>query len=69
MEYSGIIKKSRTLDVLALFVVFSAIQPLLMDVLTQFGLSPKWVSLINLVFISALAYLRFKTSTPVGEKP
>lgn len=63
---NGIIKGSRTLDMLALFTVFSAAQPLLMDVLVAFALSPKWVSLANLVFISALAYLRFKTTGPVG---
>lgn len=63
---NGIIKGSRTLDTLAIFTVFSATQPLLMDVLTAFNLSPKWISLTNLIFIAILAYLRYKTTGPVG---
>ena len=63
---NGIIKGSRTLDTLALFSVFTAVQPLLMDVLVAFSLSPKWVSLVNLVFIAILAYLRYQTMGPVG---
>lgn len=68
MKYKGVIKKSRTLDVLALFTVLTAVQPLAMDVLAGFGLSPKWVGLSNLVMIAVLAYLRFRTTGPVGEK-
>jgi hypothetical protein len=63
---NGIINGSRTLDTLAIFTVFSAMQPLLMDVLTAFNLSPKWISLTNLIFIAFLAYLRYKTTGPVG---
>ena len=68
MEYSGIIKQSRTLDTLAAFTIMTAVQPLIMDTLVQFNLSPKWVSLTNLIFIGVLAYLRFQTTGPVGEK-
>ena len=68
MAYNGVIKGSRTFDALAVFTVLSAAQPLVMDVLTQFSLSPKWVSLMNLIMIGVLAYLRVKTTGPVGEQ-
>ena len=68
MKYSGLIKKSRTLDTLAIFTILTAIQPLAMDVLTQFNFNPKWVSLSNLVMIAILAYLRLVTTVPVGGK-
>lgn len=68
MQYEGIIKKSRTFDALAAFTILTAVQPLAMDVLTQFELSPKWIGLTNLVMIGLLAYLRFKTTGPVGDK-
>lgn len=68
MEYQGVIKKSRTLDVLALFAVLSSMYPLLMDALMEFGLSPKWVTVVNLSFTGLLAWLRFKTTGEVGDK-
>lgn len=68
MGYNGVIKGSKTLDTLAVFTILTALQPLAMDLLTQFSLSPKWVSLANFVMIGILAYLRFKTTTAVGEK-
>lgn len=68
MAYGGIIKRSRTLDMLAVFTVLSAVQPLAMDLLPQFGLSPKWISLSNFLMIGLLAYLRFKTTGAVGDK-
>jgi hypothetical protein len=68
MAYNGMIQKSRTYDALAVFSVLSALQPLAMDLLQQFALSPKWVSLSNFVMIGILAYLRFKTTGPVGQK-
>jgi hypothetical protein len=69
MAYNGIVKKSRTLDVLVLFTIMTAVQPLLMDTLTQFALSPKWVSLTNLIFIAWMSYLRIKTTGAVGTEP
>lgn len=66
--YDGMIKGSRTFDALAVFTILSVLQPLAMDVLTQWSFSPKWVSLANFVMIGILAYLRFKTTGPVGEK-
>lgn len=68
MKYTGLIKGSRTLDTLAIFTVLTALQPMAMDLLTQFEISPKWVSLANFVLIGFLAYLRFKTTGPVGDK-
>lgn len=68
MTYQGIIKKSRTFDVLALMTIMTATQPLLIDMLPLWGLSHKWVSLTNVVFIGWLAYLRMVTTGPVGEK-
>ena len=68
--HKGIVKKSRTYDTLIAFTVMTAAQPLLMETLTQFDLSQKWVSLTNLVFIGYLAYLRTKTlGTPGSEPP
>lgn len=69
MAYKGVIKQSRTFDTLAAFGIMTAIQPLLMDTLTQFSLSPKWVSLSNLIFIGYLAYLRMKTTGVPGSAP
>lgn len=62
-----IFRKSRTLNTLGFFTVITAVQPFAMDVLASFGLSPKWVGLSNLVMIAILAYLRFKTTGPVGS--
>ena len=68
MAYNGIIKKSKTFDALAVMTVMTATQPLLMDVLQGFALSPKWVSLTNLLFVGWLAYLRFNTSGAIGTE-
>ena len=67
MAYNGIIKGSRTLDVVVLFVILSATYPLLMDLLSQFDLSPKWITLVNIIFAGLLAYMRFITTGAVGE--
>ncbi len=69
MTYNGIIKKSKTYDVLVLFTMMTAVQPLLMDTLQQFALSQKWVSLTNLIFIGWMAYLRTQTTGAVGAAP
>lgn len=66
--YNGIVKKSRTYDTLIIFTIMTAAQPLLMDTLTQFDLSQKWVSLTNLIFIGYLAYLRLRTTGAVGTE-
>ena len=69
MEYKGLVKKSRTFDTLIAFTILTATQPLLMETLTQFNLSQKWVSLTNLIFIGYLAYLRMKTTGTPGSEP
>jgi uncharacterized membrane protein len=66
MAYNGIVKKSKTYDALVAFTVMTAAQPLLMDTLTQFDFSQKWVSLTNLIFIAYMAYLRMRTTGAVG---
>jgi hypothetical protein len=68
MKYRGMIMGSRTLDALGLFTVLSALQMPLMDVLKEFNASPKWVVLVNFIMIAVLAFLRFQTTTAVGEK-
>ncbi len=69
MPYKGVVKKSRTYDALVLFTIMTATQPLIMDTLTQFNLSQKWVSLSNLLFIGYMAYLRMKTTGTPGSEP
>ena len=69
MAYKGIIAGSRTFDALAMMTVMTAVQPLLMDTLTGFNLSPKWVSLTNILFIGYLAYLRTQTTGSVRQPP
>lgn len=68
MAYNGIVRKSKTYDVLILFTIMTAIQPILMDTLQQFALSQKWVSLTNLLFIGYLAWLRMQTTGAVGTE-
>ena len=69
MEYKGIIKGSRTLDVAALSVVidsmslgFLAYSP------EQLGVAIPIYMGVRIALTSLQAYLRFKTTTPVGEK-
>ena len=68
MVYNGIVKKSKTYDVLVLFTMMTAMQPLIMDTLQQFALSQKWISLTNLIFIGWMAYLRAQTTGAVGAE-
>lgn len=69
MEYNGIIKGSRTLDVAALSVVidatslgFLAYSPEQLDVTVPIYMG------IRIALTAVQAYLRFKTTSPVGEK-
>ena len=68
MRYDGLIKKSRTYDALAMMTVMTAVQPLLFDMLPLWGLSSKWVSLTNILFIGWLAYLRMNTTGATGTE-
>ncbi len=70
MEYKGIIKGSRTLDVNLLsgaidagFLVFLSYSP------EQLGLTIPIYAGIRALITIALFYLRFKTTGAVGEKP
>ena len=68
MEYKGVIKGSRTIDLGAMLVLLGGFQAALPALLGPFQISPEITgaatSLIGLVVI----YLRFKTTTAVGEK-
>lgn len=70
MEYKGFIKGSRSLDHTALSMMidagslaFLAYNP------EQLGISVLVYALIRLALGVTAAYLRFQTTTPVGEKP
>ena len=62
--YKGVIKKSRTLDAAMLLGVFGAIQL----TLPGLGLDTQTTGITNMVLAAVIAYLRFKTTGPVGEK-
>ena len=65
MTYKGLIKKSRTLDAAALLTIFGAVQqylPYIQDKLAgNYGYVFGGVGVL-------VAYLRFVTTKPVGEK-
>jgi len=65
MKYRGIVKRSRTLDAAVLVAVLGAVElnfPLLQDMLGE------WYG-VSYIFIAGLmAYLRFVTTGPVGQK-
>jgi len=70
MAYEGIIKKSRSLDAQALSVMvdaaslgFLAYSP------EQLGIGIPIYMCLRIVLTAWAAYLRFQTTTPVGEKP
>ncbi len=69
MAYSGIIKGSRTLDMHAIQLMIDAAS------LSFLAYSPEQLhigipiyAVIRLLFAVLGAYLRFQTTTPVGEK-
>ena len=66
--YNGIIKKSRTLDSLALLTGFNAMFPIILIYLPELGLGIKEMAVVNIIGNLILVILRFKTSTPVGKK-
>lgn len=67
--YKGLILKSRTLDVLAIYAVLESVLMAAQTELVNLGFSQSMQSIVRLVIIGVLTYLRFKTSNPVGEKP
>lgn len=65
MKYNGLIKKSRTLDAAALLAIFGAAQQYLPMI--QDKLQGNYGYVFGLVGI-VVAYLRFVTTKPVGDK-
>ena len=69
MEYNGLIKGSRTLDVAALSVIIDAISlGFLAYSPEQLGIAIPIYMGIRIALTAFQAYLRFKTTGPVGEK-
>ena len=67
-SYQGLIKKSRTLDAIALLALLNTMYPVLMEALPNWGLQSSYISIINVLYMGLLAYLRYKTTGPVGVK-
>lgn len=67
MTYQGLINKSRTLDALAILAMLNAVYPAVMEALPEY-LKPGTISIINVLYVGLLAYLRYKTTGPVGAK-
>ena len=69
MEYNGVIKGSRTLDVAALSVVIDAASlGFLAYSPEQLGIAIPAYMALRISITALQAYLRFKTTSPVGEK-
>lgn len=68
MSYGGVILKSRTLDVLAIYAVLESVLVAAQTELVNLGFSNSMQSIVRLSLIGILTLLRFKTTTPVGEK-
>ena len=67
--YNGIIKGSRTLDLAALSVVIDAASlGFLAYSPEQLGIAIPAYMVIRITLTAIQAYLRFKTTGPVGEK-
>ena len=69
MAYGGVIKKSRTLDLAAVSVIIDAVSlGFLAYSPEQLGVAIPIYMGIRVLLTGLAAYLRFKTSGPVGEK-
>lgn len=69
MEYNGVIKGSRTLDVAALSVIIDAMSlGFLAYSPEQLGIGIPIYMAVRIALTALQAYLRFKTTTAVGEK-
>ena len=69
MNYKGVILKSRTLDVAALSVVMDAVSlAFLAYHPEQLGITLPAYAGLRMAVTSLQAYLRFKTTGPVGDK-
>lgn len=68
--YNGMIKGSRTLDLLAVSVVLDAVAfGFLAYTPEQLGVTVPAYMGLRIALTAVQAYLRFKTVGPVGEKP
>jgi len=69
MNYTGIIKGSRTLDALGLQgIIDILLTTMLLYTPEQLHITVPIFFAIRMGFTALLAYLRFQTTTPVGEK-
>lgn len=69
MKYKGMIKGSRTLDLTMVSQVLdAAAAPILLYNPEQLGVTVPAYLVVRIIINSLQAYLRFKTSTAVGEK-
>ena len=69
MEYKGVIKGSRTLDVAAISVIIDAVSlAFLAYSPEQLGIAIPVYMAIRIAIAGFQAYLRFKTTSAVGEK-
>lgn len=67
--YKGIIKNSRTLDLVAVSAILDAVAlGFLAYSPQQLGIAVPVYAAVRIVLTAVQAYLRFKTSGPVGEK-
>ena len=67
--YKGIIKNSRTLDLVAVSAILDAVAlGFLAYSPQQLGIAVPDYAAVRIVLTAVQAYLRFKTSGPVGEK-
>lgn len=70
MEYKGIIKGSRTLDTLAASTILDAVAlGFLAYTPEQLGITVPLYMIARVSITGLQAYLRFKTTTAVGDKP
>lgn len=68
MEYKGFVKGSRTLDLGAILVLLGGVQAALPSLLGPFNISPEITGAATSAIGLIVIYLRFKTTTAVGEK-
>ena len=69
MEYKGVIKNSRTLDLTAFSQIIDTIAPVfVLYAPEQLGITIPAYMAIRMGLNGLSAYLRFKTTAPVGEK-
>lgn len=69
MKYEGFVKKSRTLDLLLLLMLLDVVYAGVLEQATALGINQHWYALISIIGKAVLVYLRFQTTTAVGDKP